>query len=610
MTGPWEQYQAQAEGPKPWEQYQPQADEAPKERGGLMQSLGNTAAGLVRGAGSIGATLLAPIDMASDALAGRGLSLQSNRERRAAMDAGLAEMGAQPDSLLYKGGKLAGEIAGTAGAGGALANGLGRSAVIAKNAAPLLDAIRTGGMAAKGMVGPAGLAVRSVGGAINGLAQVGLANPDDALIGAATGGALPSVLSLGGKVIGATGRALGSFTAPLSEKGQRKIVGGVLRDAAGGKADDLAQSLAAYRPSIQGVKPTVAEIANSPGLASLQRSATAVDPAVAQTLADRAASNTEARMAAFDAIIPDKTAAMAARTQAAESLYQAASTKPLQITPKLESIFTRPSAQKAFERAQQLAAENGRKIDPSSMTGADAHYIKMAMDDIANAGPASGMGGNEIRAVKNTLTEFLGEVEKQIPEYGKARDIYAKLSKPINQADLLTTLKGRSTRALDDALLPGKFASNLNDKLAQSVTGYKGSKLADVLKPSQLKTLDAVKGDLAGVVASQNVGRGVGSDTVQKLAYANMMNNMPLPAGVRSSTVGGLLGGLAQKGGNLVYGNANRQMQGLLAESMLDPQLAATLMAQQKAGLSLSGLSPAARFAPGLLAFPMAEVGQ
>ena len=609
MAGPWEQYQAQAEA-KPWEQYQPQATEAPKEGGGVMQALGNTAAGMLRGAGSIGATLLAPYDVASDALAGRGLSLQSNRERRAAMDAGLQTMGAQPDSLLYKGGKLAGEIAGTAGAGGAVANVAGRVPLIARTAAPLLSAIKTGGMAANGLTGPTGLAVRSAGGAINGLAQVGLASPDDALMGAAMGGALPSVLGVGGKVIGATGKALGSLTAPLSEKGQRKIIGNVLREAAGGKADDVAQALASYRPSIHGVKPTVAEIANSPGLASLQRSATAVDPAVAQTLADRAMSNSDARMAALDAIIPDKTAAMAARTQAAESLYQAASSKPLQITPKLESIFSRPSAKKALDRAQQLAAESGRQIDPASMTGADAHYIKMALDDIANSGPASGMGGNEVRAVKNTLTEFLGEVEKQIPEYGKARDIYAKLSKPINQADLLTTIKGRSTRALDDALLPGKFASNLNDKVAQSVTGYKGSKLADVLTPAQLKTLEAVRGDLAGVVAAQNVGRGVGSDTVQKLAYANMINNMPLPASMRSSTVGGLLGGLAQKGGNLVYGNANRQMQGLLAESMLDPQLAAALMAPQKAGLSLGGLSPAARFAPGLLAFPMAEAGQ
>ena len=89
----------------------------------IKQGAGNLAAGAVRGAGSIGATILAPYDMAKDAINGKGLSLESNRARRTAMDGALQEMGAQPDSLLYKVGKLAGEIAGTAGAGGVLAKG-------------------------------------------------------------------------------------------------------------------------------------------------------------------------------------------------------------------------------------------------------------------------------------------------------------------------------------------------------------------------------------------------------------------------------------------------------------------------------------------------------
>ena len=37
-----------------------------EESGGLMQGLGNLAAGAVRGAGSIGATLLYPVDKALD----------------------------------------------------------------------------------------------------------------------------------------------------------------------------------------------------------------------------------------------------------------------------------------------------------------------------------------------------------------------------------------------------------------------------------------------------------------------------------------------------------------------------------------------------------------
>jgi hypothetical protein len=89
---------------------------------GFLASVGDVAAGVLRGAGSIGATLLAPIDVASDALAGKGLTLESNRQRRADMDSALDTLGADTDSIAYKVGKVGGEIAGTAGAGGVVAN--------------------------------------------------------------------------------------------------------------------------------------------------------------------------------------------------------------------------------------------------------------------------------------------------------------------------------------------------------------------------------------------------------------------------------------------------------------------------------------------------------
>ena len=167
--------------------------------GAIKQGAGNLVAGAVRGAGSIGATILAPYDIAKDALDGKGLSLDSNRQRRADMDAGLRELGADTDSMLYKGGKLAGEIAGTAGAGGAVANVLGRTGAVS---APMLAAIRSYGFSAPG----ASLGTRSVGGAVSGFASAGLVNPEDATTGAVIGGALPGVTRLAG----AAGRKAGS----------------------------------------------------------------------------------------------------------------------------------------------------------------------------------------------------------------------------------------------------------------------------------------------------------------------------------------------------------------------------------------------------------------
>lgn len=178
----------------------------------IKQGAGNLAAGMVRGAGSIGATLLAPKDIISDALDGKGFSLESNRQRRADMDSALESMGAQPDSMVYKGGKLTGEIAGTMGAGGLLANGLTKIPVIASKAPALVNAIRTAGMStgtatAPGIPGTAGnLLTRMAGGAVTGGVSAGLVDPESAGAGAAIGAAAPPLLLGAGKAANAIGR--------------------------------------------------------------------------------------------------------------------------------------------------------------------------------------------------------------------------------------------------------------------------------------------------------------------------------------------------------------------------------------------------------------------
>lgn len=179
---------------------QPQAPKSDIKQD-IRQGLGNLAAGALRGAGSIGATIVAPGDMINDALMGRGLSLQSNRERRAAIDEGLSQMGADPSSMLYQGGKIAGEIAGTAGVPGALAKG----AQAAKATPAIVNALRTGGFAAQSIPG------KIAAGAVTGGATAGLVNPEDAGMGAAVGGALPATVSalrggakLAGKFLGGT----------------------------------------------------------------------------------------------------------------------------------------------------------------------------------------------------------------------------------------------------------------------------------------------------------------------------------------------------------------------------------------------------------------------
>jgi hypothetical protein len=234
---------APAQGKSAWDQT-PSAPPAAVSAGSklldtIKQGATNLSAGAVRGAGSIGATLLAPIDMVSDALDGKGLSLDSNRQRRADIDSGLSYLvGSDPNSLLYKAGKLGGEVAGTAGAGGVLANG-----ARAIGASPeLVASLASGGMRTGGTTGLASAGVRAVGGGAAGLASAGMVNPADAAGGGIAGAALPGVA----KALGSAGSAVDQGSRKLAEALMQSAVKPTIKQLKTGDAATAVGTLLDY----------------------------------------------------------------------------------------------------------------------------------------------------------------------------------------------------------------------------------------------------------------------------------------------------------------------------------------------------------------------------
>lgn len=162
--------------------------------------------GAVRGAGSIGATLLRPFESGAE-----------NEQRRQAMTGGLQEMGANPDSVAFGAGKLGGEIAGTAGVGSALAAPF-------RGIPAVQTLLQSGGMAtgmpaAKTMGAKAAeLLMRTGAGAAVGGASAGLVNPEDAGLGAVIGGVAPTAI----KAAGALGDRVGAnMNAKMAEELKR-----------------------------------------------------------------------------------------------------------------------------------------------------------------------------------------------------------------------------------------------------------------------------------------------------------------------------------------------------------------------------------------------------
>ena len=256
----------------------------------------NAGAGAIRGAGSIGATLLAPYDMARDALAGKGLSLDANRQRRDDMTAGLASMGADPESLAFGAGKLGGEIAGTMGVGPAM------SAPLLSAGLPRLAAsVGSAGMTAGSATGAAGFGMRAAGGGITGGAAAALVNPSDAMGGAAMGAALPGVLQAGG----AAGRYIG--TATKNALAGDKVKGGIeiakaldLRTA-----DEIDRTIARLRAAkslVPGSTPTAAQALRTPQAGIVQRIVS--DGAGGRALRDQLDAQNVARLAALEGVAP------------------------------------------------------------------------------------------------------------------------------------------------------------------------------------------------------------------------------------------------------------------------------------------------------------------
>lgn len=208
--------------------------------------LGDLAAGAVRGAGSIGATLLAPID-ALARKAGIQNDFIGRTDRRESMDAALQGMGANTDSLAYKGAKVGAEIAGTLPVGGVLAKGVAMVPGLAR----LAPAIASGGISAPG----ANLLTRAAGGAITGGATAGLVNPEDAGLGAMIGGAMPGAAVAAGKVGQAIGRQLkpSAEVAPLARRAMEMGAPLGVADVAEGKFTKAVRSVLNDAPMTGGI---------------------------------------------------------------------------------------------------------------------------------------------------------------------------------------------------------------------------------------------------------------------------------------------------------------------------------------------------------------------
>ena len=264
--------------------------------------------GMAAGAGAIGSTLLAPIDIAEDLFSGKGLTLESNRKRRADIQSALQELGANPESKAYGAGKIGAEILGTLGVGPAMATG-----AKAIGAAPgVVRAMQTNGMSTGATPVTNGgkvldMGVRMGAGSAAGAGSAFLVNPEETKSGAIAGAVTPPViagLSAVGQGIGAAARGtrngIGELFKTEQQRGAQELIAAL--DLTPAQLPGVIAQLRGAAQYVPGAAPTVAQALDKPQASILQRVVSAGPGG--EKLREALAAQAEARLQALGNVAP------------------------------------------------------------------------------------------------------------------------------------------------------------------------------------------------------------------------------------------------------------------------------------------------------------------
>jgi hypothetical protein len=525
-------------------------------------------------------------------------------------------------ALMDTGAGLTGNIVGTIGQT-LIPGGLLKGAGVVANAAKAPQAAQ-----ALSTLGGAALVPKTIGGALGLGAGMGFVQPATSIgeraantgVGAVATAAFP----VGSRIYSGARAAV----EPFYDAGQQRILGNALRRAAGDNADDVMRNMRSAQELVPGSAPTAGQAANNAGIAALERTATAIDPTVTSAYQSRMAAQNAARVGALEELsgTGGQRALFAAdRGTAANQLYNAAYAAGVdlrrdaatgQFLPKAQragrqgeitKLMQTPAMQEAAERAMNLMKNDsnlkGKVLNPAgSVEGLD--YTRRALSDMI--GNTQGNEQRILMGLRDRLDTTLNTIS---PKYAEARATFAEMSKPINQMDIAAEISKRSIRPLDSQLMPNAYARSLTDDVAQSATGFGKATLEGTMSPEQMSVLNAIKSDLQRAEFAKNAGRGVGSDSVQKLAYSNILEGAGIPTWLQAFGPAQIGGNLMSRGADAVYGRANRELTSRLANGLLDPQEAARFMemaAQARnpnmIANTLRGLlTPAGMSAPGLL---------
>jgi len=321
--------------------------------------------------------------------------------------------------------------------------------------------------------------------------------------------------------------------------------------SAEGRGPEIVNALRNAQEIVPGSPPTAMQAAADTGVVGFQKMGKTAKAELETQYAAREAQQAEAQLRAVRSVgktADDITDAELARADVTRPMYKKADDVLSKVDADFASLAERPTMQAAIARAKRLAEDKnipfeigkttpetrspsaildaaGNPISESitpaqfaDLPGTSIHFIKQALDDVI-ADPATyGIGKSEAMAAKDIRRSFLEWTNQTTknPDYLLARDVYARLSKPINQMQVGQFLENKLAPALGEEtaqLRAAGYASALKEapstiKRATGESRFKA--LEDIFSddPQALKVLYDIRSDLARTAKSERLAKG------------------------------------------------------------------------------------------------------
>jgi hypothetical protein len=401
------------------------------------------------------------------------------------------------------------------------------------------------------------------------------------------GSLLAGMVAPGGPRLPITAQVAGApanLVRPFTEQGRQVIVGNVLNRLAT-TPEATAARLATAEPLVPGVRPTTAAVARDPGLAAAEVPIRALDEMGA--FPSRLSANQQAILEAYRRLSgrPGSIAQAEAKRGEITAPMREQAFANVQVDPQTFQSGLTLTVNKAIDSIKNSPAGVRQDVEVA-MNWATSRLAKarnpMELYEVRKDLAAAMMGkynqdNPSLRLAKGQLSDVVKAVDDVIeasaPGFKAYMEKYSKMSAPIDQMRVLQDIERRVTTGQPNLMTgePVIAAGSLRRQLAT-----RAEEIGAELSPAAQRKLDNIVEEInRGMAATAPGVRPPGSDTFRNMSMGNLIGRVFSESLATNTTLRTMTRPL-----DFLYKLPDQQIQQLLVEAMLDPQLASQLMSK------------------------------